>query len=66
MFSSRLGAVIGGVVFLTLALVSLYRLLFGFSITIGGHAIGQTASFFAFAAFAALSLISFQGMRARQ
>ena len=66
MFSSRLGSVAGGVVFLVLALVSLYRLLFWFPITVGGHAIGQTASFFAFAIFAALTLISFQGLRSER
>jgi hypothetical protein len=66
MFSSRLGSVAGGVVFLILALASLYRLLFWFPITVGGHAIGQTASFFAFAIFAALTLISFQGLRSER
>jgi hypothetical protein len=58
---SRIGSFLGALVFLALAAVSLYRLLFYFPITVGGHAIGQTASFFAFAAFAALTLIMFRG-----
>ena len=48
---SRIGSLLGALVFLVLAAVALYRLLFYFPITVGGHAIGQTASFFAFAAF---------------
>jgi hypothetical protein len=46
---------------LGLAAVSLYRLLFWFPITIAGAQIGQTASFFAFVIFTALSLILFRG-----
>jgi hypothetical protein len=57
---SRIGSLLAALVFLALAAVALYRLLFYFPITIGGHAIGQTASFFAFAAFAALTLIMFR------
>jgi hypothetical protein len=56
-------AIVGGIIFLLLALVSLYRLLFWFPITIGGEHIGQTASFIGFAVFAALSMIMFRGAR---
>jgi len=55
----------GGVVFLLIALVGLYRLLFWFPLVIGGWQVGQTWSFFAFVIFTALSIVSFQGMRAR-
>jgi hypothetical protein len=58
---SRIGSLLGALVFLVLAAVALYRLLFFFPITVGGHAIGQTASFFAFAVFAALTLIMIRG-----
>jgi hypothetical protein len=61
MSSSKLAAVTGAFVFLILAAVSLYRLLFWFPITIGGAMVGQTASFFAFVICAALSLIMFRG-----
>ena len=35
---SRIGSFLGALVFLALAAVSLYRLLFYFPITVGGHA----------------------------
>jgi hypothetical protein len=63
MSSNKLSALIGALVFLVLALISLYRLLFWFPITIGGYVIGQTASFFAFAIFAALTLIMLRSSR---
>ena len=55
MSSNRLTNLVGGFVFLLLAFVALYRLLWGFSITVGGLEVGQTASFFALVNFAALS-----------
>lgn len=61
--SHRLASLVGALVFLALALLSLYRLLVGFPISIGGHEIGQTSTFFAFAIFAALTLIMFRGSR---
>ena len=61
MSSNKLAAVTGALVFLILALVSLYRLLFWFPITIAGAQVGQTASFFAFVICIALSLIMFRG-----
>jgi hypothetical protein len=48
------------VIFLVLACLALYRLLFWFPITIGGAYVGQTASFFTFVICAALSLILFR------
>ena len=65
MFSSKFSSLVGGVVFLLIALVALYRLLFWFPLVIAGWQVGQAVSFLAFAIFAALSIISFQGMRTR-
>lgn len=61
MSSNKLAAVTGALVFLILAVVSLYRLLFWFPITIAGAPVGQTASFFAFVICIALSMIMFRG-----
>jgi hypothetical protein len=63
MFSNRLSSLAGGIVFLLIALIALYRLLFWFPITIAGERVGQVSTFFVFVIFAALSLISFQGLR---
>ena len=63
MFSTRLASFLGGFVFLLISLVGLYRLLFWFPITIAGERVGQVTSFFTFVIFAALSIISFQGLR---
>jgi hypothetical protein len=57
----RSASLIAAVVFLALALGSLYRLLVGFPVVIGGVEIGQVATFFAFVICAALSLILFRG-----
>ena len=54
---------IGALVFLAIAAAALYRLLFGFEITLGGMQVGQTSTFFVFVASAALFLISLQGTR---
>jgi hypothetical protein len=51
----------GGIVFLILACISLYRLLFWFPITIGNQRIGQVATFFALVVSAALCLILLRG-----
>ena len=61
--SNKLAALLGGLVFLALAVVSLYRLLFYFPITIGGHFIGQTVSFFGFVIFTALTLIMLRSLK---
>lgn len=61
--SNRLAALVGALVFLVLALLSLYRLLFGFQMTIGGQQVGQTVTFFAFAIFAALTLMMLRAGR---
>jgi len=65
MSTNRIATLTGALVFLCLAGLALYRLLFGFRITIGGEEVGQTSSFFAFVICAALSLILFRGGRAR-
>ena len=59
--SSRLTSLIAAFIFLVLALGSLYRLIVGFPITIGGVMIGQVATFFAFVICAALALMLFRG-----
>lgn len=64
MSSHKLATVIAAFVFLILAAASLYRLLVGIPISIGGYEIGQTASFLAFVICAALSLMLFRGARA--
>jgi hypothetical protein len=64
--SSRLGNLAGGIVFLALAIISGYRLLFWFPIEIGGHFVGQVASFFAFVISAALAMILLLGGRAKE
>ncbi len=61
MSSNKFASIVGALVFLALAAGALYRLLVGFPIVIGGMHVGQTASFFALVAFAALSLILFRG-----
>jgi hypothetical protein len=58
---SKLGSLLGGLIFLAIAAIALYRLLFWFPITIGGHEIGQTASFLTCAASAGLALMFFFG-----
>ena len=65
MFSSRLSSMAGGIVFLLISLVGLYRLLFWFPLIIASWQVGQTWSFFTFVIFLALSIVSFQGLRAR-
>jgi hypothetical protein len=59
MSSNRLFVFVGALAFAALAAGALYRLLVYFPITIAGHMIGQTMSFFAFTIFTALSLILF-------
>jgi len=54
---SKLGTLLGGIIFMLIAGISLYRLLFWFPIDIGGAHVGQVASFFAFVISAALALI---------
>lgn len=54
---SRLANLIGGVIFLIVAGVSLYRLLYWFPITIGGQQVGQAATFLVLAISAALCMV---------
>jgi len=64
MSSNRLGNIVGGIVFLALAIISGYRLLFWFPIMIGQERVGQVATFFVFVISAALCLIFILGSRA--
>ena len=61
MSSNRLASLAGGIIFLVLAGICLYRLLFWFPITIGGQQVGQAATFLALAISAALCLVFFRG-----
>jgi hypothetical protein len=60
---NRLFSILAALVFLAIAAVALYRLLYWFPVSIGGHEIGQSASFLTFAACAALSIMLFRGSR---
>ncbi|MFL6732063.1 MAG: hypothetical protein ACJ8EH_12290 [Sphingomicrobium sp.] len=57
---SKLGSFAGGIVFLIVAAISLYRLLFWFPITIGEQRVGQVASFFVFVVCGALCAVLFR------
>ena len=65
MTSNRVANLVGGIIFLIIAAVCLYRLLFWFPITIGSERVGQVATFFALAISAALCLIFLRGASAR-
>ena len=65
MSSTKLANLVGGIIFLIVAAVCLYRLLFWFPITIGGERVGQVSTFFALAISAALGLIFLRGAMAR-
>jgi hypothetical protein len=58
---SKLASLLGGLIFLIIAGISLYRLLFWFPITIGEQRVGQVATFFVFVICGALCLIFFRG-----
>ena len=60
MSSNRLANLAGGIVFLVVAGICLYRLLYWFPITIGGQQVGQAATFLALAISAALCLVFFR------
>jgi hypothetical protein len=59
----KFAVLLGALVFLIVAGLSLYRLLFGFPITIGGVQVGQTISFFVFVSCAALSVMLFASVK---
>ncbi len=61
MSSNRLASLAGGIIFLIVAGLFLYRLLYWFPITIGGQQVGQAATFLALAISAALCLVFFRG-----
>ena len=65
MNSQRLVSLVGAIVFLIIAAISLYRLLFYFEIMIGSHRIGQVATFFALVISIAISMIMFRGAFAK-
>lgn len=60
MTSRRLTTLVGASVFLVLACASLYRLLVGFRLSIGGEEIGQTSSFLVFVISTALAVMMFR------
>jgi hypothetical protein len=64
MSGHRLVTLIAAVFFLLLAGASLYRLLVGFPVTIGGMVVGQAATFFVLVISIALSLMLFRGHKA--
>jgi putative Ca2+/H+ antiporter (TMEM165/GDT1 family) len=59
----RMFTLIGAVVFFLLAALNLWRIMVGFPIAIGGVMIGNTVSFFAFAAFVALGVMMLREAR---
>lgn len=58
---SKLANLAAGIIFLIVAGISLYRLLFWFPITIGGQQVGQAATFLALAISAALCMVFLRG-----
>ncbi|MFL6735388.1 MAG: hypothetical protein ACJ8EY_11930 [Sphingomicrobium sp.] len=62
MSGRKLAISAGALVFLLIAAASLYRLLVGFPITIGGLQVGQTVSLLVFVSCAALSVILFKSV----
>lgn len=61
MSSHRIATLIGGIIFLIMAGLALFRLLFGFGLVIGGITPGATSTFFAFVISAALALMLLRG-----
>ncbi len=49
--------------FLLLTVAAVYRLMFGFAISIGGQEVGQTSTFFVMVCGAALTLMLFNEAR---
>ena len=63
MTSRRLFTLLAAIIFLLVAAVNFYRLMFGFPISIGGYMIGNTISFFIMVASIALSMMLFREAR---
>ena len=61
MSTYRIATLVGAFVFLAIACLALYRMLFGMPISIGGVMVGNVWAFFVFVACAALSLMLFRG-----
>ena len=57
---NRVASLSGGIIFLIVGALALYRLFVGFPITIGGMEVGQTSTFIVFVVCAALSLMLFR------
>lgn len=61
MSAHRLATLVAGFFFAAIALLSLYRLLVWFPITVAGTAVGQVFTFFALVVCSALALIFLRG-----
>lgn len=57
---NRVATVSGGIIFLIVAALALYRLLVGFRITIGDMEVGQTSTFIVLVVCTAMSLMLFR------
>jgi len=60
MTGRKLFMFVAAIFLLLLGLAGFYRLMFGFPISLGGHALGQTSSFFVFVVCVALSVVLFR------
>ena len=60
MSGRKLFMLVAAIFFLLLGLAGFYRLMVGYPISLGGHAVGQTASFFVFVVCVALSIVLFR------
>jgi len=58
---SKAATLVAGIIFLIVALGSLYRLLFYFPVDIGGERVGQVATFFVLVISTALALMLLRG-----
>ena len=61
MSAHRLATLVAGFFFAAIAILSLYRLLVWFPITIGGTPVGQVFTFFALVICTALALVFLRG-----
>ena len=61
MANRNIFTLLGALVFLLVACLSLYRLVVGFPITIGGMEVGQVSTFFVFVISAVLAVMLFRG-----
>lgn len=61
----RFATISGGVIFLAIAALALYRLIVGIRISIGDTELGQTTTFLILVISAALALMLFRGSAVR-